>query len=228
MTSCVGGYVDVHIHYVSACSGLCTQVPFQLRFMRQNPMNQNNSILLSVHYNDVMMGTIASRITSLTIVYSTFYSDAYQRKLQSSVSLAFVRGLHRGPVNSPHKWPVTRKRFPFDDFIMLLQHTESNGMNISSSALSVGVIPFWNKSSRKHFVIFKVNSFAKIFSSDVRTIRYYTMLGFWKILMPFLTRDIMFFSVQVSFSLKTISYLLLCRLNAKHISDHCDYNLQHK
>ena len=70
------------------------------------------------HYNDVIMGALASQITSLTIVYSTVYSDADQRKHQSSVSLAFVRGIHRGPVNSPHKWPVTRKMFPFDDVIM--------------------------------------------------------------------------------------------------------------
>ena len=46
------------------------------------------------------------------------YSDADQRKHQSSASLAFVRGIHRGPVNAPHKWPVTRKIFPFDDVIM--------------------------------------------------------------------------------------------------------------
>ena len=65
------------------------------------------------------MGAIASQITSLTIVYSTVYSSADQRKRQSSASLAFVRGIHRGPVNSPHKWPVTRKMFPFDDVIML-------------------------------------------------------------------------------------------------------------
>ena len=60
------------------------------------------------------------QITSLTIVYSIDYSDADQRKHQRSASLAFVRGLHRGPVNSPHKWPVTRKMFPFDDVIMTL------------------------------------------------------------------------------------------------------------
>ena len=72
-----------------------------------------------LHYNDVIMGTIASRVTSLTIVYSTVYSDADQRKHQSPSSLAFVRGIHRGPVNSPHKWPVTRKMFPFDDVIMI-------------------------------------------------------------------------------------------------------------
>ena len=64
------------------------------------------------------MGVIASQITSLTIVYSTIYSDADQRKHQNSASLAFVRAIHRGPVNSPHKWPVTRKMFPFDDVIM--------------------------------------------------------------------------------------------------------------
>ena len=70
------------------------------------------------HYNDVIMGAIASQITSLTIVYSTVYSDPDQRKYQSSASLAYVRGFHRWPVNSPHKWLVTRKMFPFDDVIM--------------------------------------------------------------------------------------------------------------
>ena len=64
------------------------------------------------------MGAMASQITSLTIVYSTVYSGADQRKHQSSVSLAFVRGIHRWPVNSPLKWPVTRKMFSFDDVIM--------------------------------------------------------------------------------------------------------------
>ena len=71
------------------------------------------------HYNDVIMGAIASQITSLTIVYSTDYSDVDQRKHQSSAPVAFVWGIHRGPVNSPHRWPVTRKMFPFDDVIML-------------------------------------------------------------------------------------------------------------
>ena len=65
------------------------------------------------------MVAIASQITSLTIVYSTIYSDADERKHLSSASLAFVRGIHRWPVNSPRKWPVTRKIFPFDDVIMV-------------------------------------------------------------------------------------------------------------
>ena len=73
---------------------------------------------LPFHYGDVIMGAKASQITSLVIVYSAFYSGTDQRKHQSSASLAFVRGIHRGTVNSPHKWPVTRKMFPFDDVIM--------------------------------------------------------------------------------------------------------------
>ena len=62
------------------------------------------------HYEYVTMDAMASQITSLTIVYSTVYSGADQRKHQ----------IHRGPVNSPHKWPVTRKMFLFDDVIMRL------------------------------------------------------------------------------------------------------------
>ena len=41
------------------------------------------------------------------------------KKHQSSASLALVRGIHRWPVYSPHKGPVTRKMFPFDDVIMV-------------------------------------------------------------------------------------------------------------
>ena len=76
------------------------------------------------HYSDVIKGAIVSQITSLTIGNSTVYSDAGQRKHQSSAPMAFVRGIHRGPVNSPHKWPVTRRMFPFDDVIMLIALVE--------------------------------------------------------------------------------------------------------
>ena len=58
---------------------------------------------------------MASQITILTIVYSTVYSGADQRKHQSSESLAFVRGIQRWPVNSPLEGPVM---FPLDDVIM--------------------------------------------------------------------------------------------------------------
>ena len=71
------------------------------------------------HYSDVIMSAMASQITSLSIVYSTVDSGADQRKHQSPVSLAFVRWIPRWSVNSPHKWPVTRKIFPFNDVIMV-------------------------------------------------------------------------------------------------------------
>ena len=76
--------------------------------------------ICSHHYDDVIMTMLASQITSLTVVYSIVYSGVNQRKHQSSASLAFVREIHRGPVNFPHKWPVTRKMFPFDDVIMMM------------------------------------------------------------------------------------------------------------
>ena len=41
------------------------------------------------------------------------------RKTSKLRALALVWGIHRGSVNSPHKWPVTRKMFPFDDVIMI-------------------------------------------------------------------------------------------------------------
>ena len=72
----------------------------------------------ALHYTDAIMGSIAYQITNLTIVYSTVYSGTDQRKHQSSASLASVWGIHRRPVNSPHKGSVTRKMFPFDDVIM--------------------------------------------------------------------------------------------------------------
>ena len=65
--------------------------------------------------------------TASRLFTQSYYSAADQRKHQSSASLALVRGIHRGPVNSPHKWPVTRKMFPFDDVIMIPHDTEKYG-----------------------------------------------------------------------------------------------------
>ena len=90
----------------------------------QRNSNHNTTFgWVSAHYNDIIMSVIASQITSLSIVYSTVYSDADQRKHQSSASLAFVWGIHWWPVNSPHKGPVLRKMFPFDDVIMKIDVT---------------------------------------------------------------------------------------------------------
>ena len=107
-------------------------VHISLKFVPKGPMD-NNSALFQVmfwnptrrlaiiqtnHYYDIIMGAIASDITGLTSVYLTLRSGTDQRKHQSPTSLAFVRGIHRWPVNSPYKWPVTRKMLSFDDVIM--------------------------------------------------------------------------------------------------------------
>ena len=93
-------------------------------------------------YDDVIMGTMASQITSLTVVYSTFYSGAHQSKHQSSASLAFVWGIHRGPVNSPHKWPVTRKMLPFD-YVILTCLEDEQGWDKPVFLWSGGLLIYW-------------------------------------------------------------------------------------
>ena len=72
----------------------------------------------NIHYCDVIMGEMASQITSLTIVYSTFYSGADQRKNQSSASLA-----GNSPVTGefPAQMASNWKIFPFDDVIVSMQ-----------------------------------------------------------------------------------------------------------
>ena len=69
-----------------------------------------------IHYNGVIMSAMASQIIGLAIIYSIVYSRS--KKHQRSAWEAVVRGIHRWPVNSPQKGPVTRKMFPFDDVII--------------------------------------------------------------------------------------------------------------
>ena len=64
------------------------------------------------------MSAMTPQITGVSIVCSTVWSHTDQRKLQSSASLPFEWVIHRWSVNSPHKRPVTRKMFPFDDVII--------------------------------------------------------------------------------------------------------------
>ena len=75
------------------------------------------------HYNDVITSAMASQIIGVSIVCTVVCSGEDQRKHQSSASLAFVRGIHWWPVNSPQEGPVMRKMFPFDDVLMTSQQT---------------------------------------------------------------------------------------------------------
>ena len=100
---CVLKHVNQVLLYLSTDGDSCTHDVWRDTALTWPPK------IPSLHYNDVIMSTMTSQITSLTIVYSTVYPGVDQRKLQSSASLAFVRGIHRWPVNSPHKGTVTRK-----------------------------------------------------------------------------------------------------------------------
>ena len=86
---------------------------------------------VSGHYNDVIMRAMASQITNLTIVHSTVYAGA-DKKPKLRVS-GLCAGIHRWPVNSPHKLPVTREMFPFDDvFVRFTQTAIEAGTGINN------------------------------------------------------------------------------------------------
>ena len=106
-------------HFFLLCHNHCTVIAEIAIIKLANPTSQWLEFV-SKHYSDVIKGMMASQITNLTIVYSTLYSGADQRKQQSSASMAFVLWINQWPVNSPHKWPVMTKMFPFDDVIMRL------------------------------------------------------------------------------------------------------------
>ena len=94
-------YLEVYFNLSTSKSNLLVGMFIEWRCWNRHQFGGN-------HYCDVIIGPMVSKITSLTILYSTVHSGADQRKHQSSASLAFVQGIHRWPVNSPHIWPVTR------------------------------------------------------------------------------------------------------------------------
>ena len=93
------------------------------------------------HYSDVIMSMMASQITRLMIVYSTVFSGTDQRKHQSSASLAFVRGIHRWLVNSPHKWPVKCFHLMTSSCSAMSCHTDYLYKHLS------GAVIFWHISN---------------------------------------------------------------------------------
>ena len=85
------------------------------------------------HYDDAPISAMASQITSLTIVYSIVCSGTGQRKHQSSVSLAFVRGIHRD------RWiPRTKRQFSGKCF-----HLMTSSWNDIYLAICLYINAFW-------------------------------------------------------------------------------------
>ena len=114
-----------------------------------------------VHHSDVIMIAMASQITSLTIAYSTVYSDEDQRKYQSSASLAFVRGIHWWPVNSPHKGPATLKIFSFADIIVYCKISclPSYAANVATNKIQEKnmIVPLKNKTTFREVVEYSIS-----------------------------------------------------------------------
>ena len=100
-----------------------------------------------------------------------FIQGADQRKHQSSASLALVRGIHRWPVNSPHKGPVTRKMFPFDDVIMIFDnHCRMVSILVKAEEESFGSKPrmglnisiiYWAKLCWYAIVAYQINIYTQ-------------------------------------------------------------------
>ena len=121
------------------------------------------------------MSAMASQTTGVLIVYSTVCSGADQRKHQSSASLAFVRGIHRWPVHSPHQGLVTRKMLPFYHVIMKRCHNEVDGYpNCLFSILSLIMYPTFYVSLANSLFEVRVwmNDYRKCLSCDYLSMPY--------------------------------------------------------
>ena len=101
------------------CAYSAPHGPIRIQYYYKRWSFKRSYTLSIPYYNDVILSAMASQITSFSVVYSAVCSGVDQRKHRSSASLVSVRGIHRWPVNPPHKGPVTRKFFSFDDVIMM-------------------------------------------------------------------------------------------------------------
>ena len=126
--------------------------PITHGFLSQRTSNAERISILwrhygrSPHYNDVTMSSIASQITSLTIVYSTGLFGCRSKNTSKLRVTGLCAGNSPGTGELPHKWPVTRKMFPFDDVIM---QQPFPGLGVTES-------PFVNFSVSKSLILWKV------------------------------------------------------------------------
>ena len=90
-----------------------------------------------IHYSDVIISATASEVTTVSIVCSTVCSETDQRIQQSSAPLAFMKGIHRWQVYSPHKRPVARKSLSFHDVIMINVIWKGTSLAVYSSNMTL-------------------------------------------------------------------------------------------
>ena len=113
-------FIAKYIQLLNAVKRVLSYISFEVLMSHEGTMCGWFIDILHCHCSDVIMSAIASPIPASRLFTQPFIQGADQRKHQSSALLAFVRGIHRWPANYPHKEPVTRKMFPFDDVIMVV------------------------------------------------------------------------------------------------------------
>ena len=96
------------------------------------------------------------------------------KKHQSSASLAFVRGIHRGTVNFPHKGSVTRKMFPFDDVIM--EYHVKTDVQRNSSPMLISLPKALKQTPLGHDVTNHYNSLMQLVQGPLCCYHFYVVL----------------------------------------------------
>ena len=124
--------------WIPFTNGQWCRKQFHVLISSHNTSISNLAVIMvhDSHYSDFIIRTMASQITGVLIVYKTFCSGTDQRKHQSSTSLAFIRRIHRWPMNSPHNGPVTRKMSPCDGVIRGGGRTNKPNNSLVSTCLS--------------------------------------------------------------------------------------------
>ena len=109
-------------------SGVVLSTKRQINYRDRYPFISYN-LTLNLHYCDVIMGAMGRKSPASWLFTQPLIQAQINQNIKAPRHWPFVRGIHRLPVNSPHKWPVTRKIFPFDDVIVNNMHVKDrNGL----------------------------------------------------------------------------------------------------
>ena len=108
----------------------------------------NSLPLDSIHYSPysaciIIMTSKWARWRLKSPASRLFTQPFIQTQIKENIKLLRhwpLRGIHRGPVNSLHKWPVTQKMFPFGDAIMIVSDREGRGVLQTFHRRSIGAV----------------------------------------------------------------------------------------
>ena len=143
-----------------------------------DPISNMTVSLLTNYGDDGIMSAMASEITGVVIVFTTVGSGAYEKASRLCV---FVRGIHRWPVNSPHKRPITQKMFPLDDYIMTYR----------SAKICQWATSYFTVISIKKIKYYKLLSISR--NTIVNNDYHFLWAIWWHVLQNYVSRDLQYF-----------------------------------